>query len=284
MRFKALLLGLVLLCSAARAAPAPLARDTVPNAPAEPPPPAIRSGQAPQQPGPRRTAEQLRSFLVDNGFNSILHGQPVPPGFVKLVPSAAWRRFPSAGNPVAVELSASYTPPWTAFFRNSLFGVLLPVQLNGAASGVGNVGFFWQQRWLLDLKHELSLASYIEFDFPTAHVASGLQVILDAIVVKVLGPGVVYINALGRSSIVGGASGWGGVAGYKWVLTPRFALSAAYVLVHPRHQERTQSILEYSTEFIASRVLSIGVGGLVGLSSHDFTASYGFGAIAFIVF
>jgi hypothetical protein len=242
--------------------------------------PATTRAQVTPPPGsrPPATSDTLAALVTDYGFNSIVDGQPNAPGQWDLLVFASWRRFPTMGNPVSLLAIPEYTPRGSRFVRNALYGVFIPVQVSGIGRGFGSLGPFWQQRWLADERRLLSLATFVQVGLPTAKGSSGLSFLLVGTGGKALGPGVLYLVVLGQTTTTGSPTGWGGLAGYKWIVTPRFYLVGDYNFAS-FHGQSAQSTLEFSPEFIINSRLAIGPGVFIGLSNPDVNPRYGFGVL-----
>lgn len=239
--------------------------------------PAQTRGPHPASPPPQ-AGDTVAAILSDYGFNTIVDGQPNAPGQWELLLFSSWRHSPTTGNPVRLLAVPGYTPNGSRFIRNGLYGVFVPVQLNGSGRGFGSLGPFWQQRWLADERRLLSLATFVQVGFPTAKGANGLSFLLVGTGGKALGQGALFLEVLGQTTTTGSPTGWGGLAGYKWIITPRFYLVGDYNFAS-FHGQTAQSTLEFSPEFIINSRLAIGPGVFIGLSNPDINPRYGFGVL-----
>jgi hypothetical protein len=226
---------------------------------------------------PRTAAlDTLTALWSNDGFNSIIDGQPGPPGSVKLAGDLGWLNLTVGPRPLIIGVIPSYTPPWTTFFRNSQFSLLIPLRWGGRGPRFGNLGIAWQQRWVASIRHKSTFATYLEADFPTGAATPVTGLTIAGAAASVFGSGVGFLNA---AILLDGGSGlgaWSFLGAYKLPVSAGAYLSGDYVFIKAR-DHRSTNLLELAAVFSAGSNLAISPGGVIGLGHREITPSWGAG-------
>jgi hypothetical protein len=226
----------------------------------------------------RRSAalDTLTALWSNDGFNSIIDGQPNAPGGAELVGDLGWLSLAVGPRPLIIGIIPSYTPPWTTFFRNAQFSLLIPLRWGGRGPRFGNLGIAWQQRWVASIRHKSTFATYLEADFPTGAATPVTGLTIAGAAASVFGSGVGFLNA---AILLDGGSGlgaWSVLGAYKHPVSAGTYLSGDYIYLKTRDQ-RSANILEFAAVFSAGSNLAISPGGVIGLGHRDTAPSWGAG-------
>lgn len=247
-----------------------------------------RDGAARQPPADtsaRRTAtlDTLSALWANNGFNSIIDGQPNPPGRGEVLVNIGWLDQPVGDRPLGLAIIPAYTPAWTAFFRNMQVSLPIPLQWGHRGLEFGDLGLAWQQRWVASVRQRLMLATYLEVSLPTARGSSGVEALLTGVAARVLGPGVAYLSGTVQIDSDGDLGAWGFLTAYKFPFSAGAYLTADYFFTKERG-EPSANLIELSAVGAVGGHLTIGPGVVIGIGHREVTPRWGAGVRLTYVF
>lgn len=239
---------------------------------------AMAAQQSPADTLARRAAilDSLTARWSNDAFSSIVDGQPSPPGAAELLVDLGWLNLPAAPRPLLIGVVPAYTPGWSPFFRNSQFGLLIPLRWGSNGLKLNRIGIAWQQRWVASIRHRLTLATNLQTDFPTSNELPGILVTVVGVAARAWRSGTGFLNGTVILDGEGGPAAWGFLAGYKAQLSSNTYLSFDYNFLGLRAQ-RSVNLIEGAVVFNLSPRLAISPGAVLGIGHRETTPLWGAG-------
>ena len=129
--------------------------------------------------------DSITNYQTNVGFNSITDGCPGPPkqSFYNLIASR------QQGSSFQYQGNIGYTPAISGFFRNTLFGLVVP-SLDvgeGITDFEKSVSASWLQRWNYEHKGLPTVSTLISLQFPFDEPGAKTDLVSTLIVTKNIG-------------------------------------------------------------------------------------------------
>lgn len=205
---------------------------------------------------PQTAADSVTDRQSNDAFNSILDGQPSPPGHPEASITLAWEEEQGGQFQLGIEL----TPTGPRVLRNALFRVFVETVNVGEEANDTEHSIFlqWQQRWRAAGAGWPTIASAATVQVPL-DAPDAPEVVLAGIVAADAGAGVAYLNIYSET-VQGSSPGraHGGVLGYKLPLTA--SLSAYGDVLLQRQAGETTVTAELSSELDFASGMTVGPG------------------------